>query len=186
MVALELPSGDWQLESVYMARLRRGELARGIEALAHRARANARRRLEIWGEIGRSERPTSHVLTHFLSIEALSKWSDLELGIVPISPKTLRKYIELEYDGGLAMFTRELKALQTKEVHDAKARSVKAPSHQDELRAAADAVMDMTARYLDLLERIKRISRHDAQIESELMRHFKRFEPGAAHLTLVP
>ncbi len=49
---------------------------------------------------------------------------------------------------------------------------------------AVDAALDMSARYLDLLERLKRLSLRSDIAESELQRHYRRYEKNP-HIKVV-
>ncbi|MGO4505360.1 hypothetical protein [Dyella sp. 2YAF14] len=170
-----------------MPRLRKGELAVGISARAERSRQNAHRRLEVFARIQASPPDTAMLKSHFLTISALASWTDEALGIAPISQKTLRKYVDKEYRGGYTSLRSDIQALLVP--HDELAEGLatkEATSHRKTLAARADSVMDMSAQYLDLLQRIKRIATYDSRIESELTRHFERFSRERRYLKAVP
>ncbi|MBN0610029.1 hypothetical protein JTM17_34550, partial [Pseudomonas aeruginosa] len=98
-------------------------------------------------------------LSAFISVSKLAAWDDESLGITPLSHKTLRKYVNGLYEGGLSKLLRDAALV----IGDTRKLIRKKPSDDVDAwrlssQLAVDAALDMSARYLDLLERLKRLS----------------------------
>ncbi|HFF2257100.1 TPA: hypothetical protein ACGBHZ_006139, partial [Pseudomonas aeruginosa] len=103
----------------------------------------------------------------------------------PLSHKTLRKYVNGLYEGGLSQLLRDAALV----IGDTRKLIRKKPSDDVDAwrlssQLAVDAALDMSARYLDLLERLKRLSLRSDIAESELQRHYRRYEKNP-HIKVV-
>lgn len=156
-----------------MARLVKGQTAPGVLAISEAALGSVRKRAELFERIRNGESIYSEHLRFFESVQLLADWDAPALSISPISVKTLRKYILRFYPDGLAAMCRVARSIQRIDEKSKKDQSGGHYKLQSEL--AIDSALEMTARYLDLVERLKKLSRKDRNINKELEQHFRKF-----------
>jgi hypothetical protein len=116
----------------------------------------------------------------YSSTERLASWSDELQGIMPVSPKTMLKHMLARYPGGFSA----LKAQATSHLPKAPL-STKPGSIQTDSGRAVDGLLEMTGRYLDLLERLQKVSASNEDVQLLLERHMRIFGPGKPPLRLV-
>ena len=156
-----------------MPRLVKGQVASGIFAKSETIMLSVKRRVEIFSEIVATNPHAHELLNAYVSAETLAAWSDLEMGVTPVSVKTLRKHIVLFHPEGLADICEKARAL-LRSVSDQPDRT--RPSRTKlQAERAIDSALEMTVRYLDILERIKKLSHKSGDIENELSKHFRKF-----------
>ncbi|NNB83505.1 hypothetical protein [Pseudomonas aeruginosa] len=160
-----------------MPRLGKGQIAPSIKVLSEAAARSAACRISEFDRIRTSPSPSKSELSAFISVSKLAAWDDESLGITPLSHKTLRKYVNGLYEGGLSQLLRDAALV----IGDTRKLIRKKPSDDVDAwrlssQLAVDAALDMSARYLDLLERLKRLSLRSDIAESELQRHYRRYE----------
>lgn len=171
-----------------MPRLVKGQIAPGIRQLSLAASAAASRRVEAFNALLVASSPTLDIVDRFRSLASLASWHDVEIDMSPISEKTLRKHIDSTYEGGYHRFRKDTKKFieQFDAVTKESARSRnEATTLVDHSCKNADAALSMTARYLDLLTRLRRLATGDETVERELSNHMKKFGPGAPHIRVV-
>ncbi|EPH9811380.1 hypothetical protein ACS37B_000654 [Pseudomonas aeruginosa] len=160
-----------------MPRLSKGHIAESIKGLSEAAARSAACRVSEFERIRNSSSPSAGELSVFLSVSSLAAWENEALGITPLSNKTLRKYVNRFYEGGLIQLLADAASV----IGDSR-KSVGKKTSDDvdvwksKTQQAVDSALDMTARYLDLLERLKRISLQSEIADSELQRHYRRYE----------
>ncbi|HEJ5741332.1 TPA: hypothetical protein SL763_001270 [Pseudomonas aeruginosa] len=160
-----------------MPRLGKGEIAESIKGLSEAAARSAACRISQFERLKELSSPSADELSVFLSVSSLAAWEDEALGITPLSHKTLRKYVNRLYEGGLIQLLADAASV----LGSSRKMAVKKASDDVEVwkskaQKAVDSALDMTARYLDLLERLKRISLQSEVADSELQRHYRRYE----------
>lgn len=168
-----------------MPRLGKGQIAPSIKVLSEAAARSAACRISEFDRIRTSPSPSKSELSAFISVSKLAAWDDESLGITPLSHKTLRKYVNGLYEGGLSQLLRDAALV----IGDTRKLIRKKPSDDVDAwrlssQLAVDAALDMSARYLDLLERLKRLSLRSDIAESELQRHYRRYEKNP-HIKVV-
>lgn len=156
-----------------MGRLVKGQIAPGVVAISEAALRSVRRRAQVFESIRRGEDTYVPKLSIFTSAQSLSDWADPGLEISPISVKTLRKHMALVYPEGLAAMCSLARTL----LRDKSNRQVDQdiPNFRKQSERAIDAALEMTARYLDVLERFRKLSIKDKDINKELEQHFRKF-----------
>lgn len=169
-----------------MPRLIKGQIASGIQLRLDMSKSSANARIVVFKDLQNSTSPITGELEKFRSFQQLASWEDPAKGITPLSTKTLRKHLDSLYEGGSSGFRKDVglllgKGIGQKEDPIAVGESEKARKD----RFAADAAMEMTTRYLDLLERLKRLSVSSEVAEAELLRHIRRYGEGGATLRVV-
>jgi len=156
-----------------MPRLVKGQIASGIVAKSQASMQSVKRRVEIFRDMVAAKPQSRELLSFYVSAESLAAWNDLEMGVTPVSVKTLRKHIVLFHPDGLADICERARRLQ-RSVPDQRDRT--SPSRLKlQSERAIDSALEMTVRYLDLLDRIKRLSHKSSDIENELSKHFRKF-----------
>jgi hypothetical protein len=160
-----------------MPRLGKGEIAPSIRVLSEAAARSAAARVAEFERLRDESSPSAAKLSVFLTVTSLAAWESIPLGITPLSSKTLRKHINRIYDGGLSKLLDDaassISGMYKSEVTKV-ANGVKV--WQLQAQQAVDSALDMTVRYLDLLERLKKLSLESEAAESELQRHYRRYE----------
>lgn len=159
-----------------MPRLQKGETASGVRAKQLRAQASVKAMIEILNEAVVSGAFLDGDVDVFRRVSTLASMDDEARGISPMSVRTLRDNIDAMYGGGMKAFratVAEICGVPTA----AAAKSVEEPWLED-------AVLDMTARYSDLLQRFKRVALDSAVAEEEIKRHFSRYR-GQSRLRVV-
>ncbi|MBI6578184.1 hypothetical protein YA0001_13660 [Pseudomonas viridiflava] len=156
-----------------MGRLVKGETALGVKVLSEAAMHSVRRRAEIFEHLKADHSARSVTLKCFTSIQLLAEWCDVEMGISPISVKTLRKHMSSFYPEGLAAMCKAARCLsrEGRQNHS----DGDGFNYKRQTERAIDSALEMTVRYLDLLERFKKISQKDNDSIKELEQHFRKF-----------
>ena len=156
-----------------MPRLRKGEMAGGVKAKSVAVQNNVKRRIEIFNDLISMQQPSSEQLDFFRSAENLASWNDESMGIFSVSVKTLRKHVDDIYPDGLAALCASARMkLAEKTVQQ---NQNKTTDYKRKASLAIDSALEMTARYLDLLERMKRMTHHSKEMELELVKHLRRY-----------
>ncbi|TLP68406.1 hypothetical protein FEA48_30110 [Pseudomonas nitroreducens] len=160
-----------------MPRLGKGQIAKSIKGLSEAAARSAACRVSEFERLRESSSPSKGELSVFLSVSSLAAWEDEALGITPLSHKTLRKYVNRFYGGGLAQLLSDAAGISDNPPTPlGRKTSSDVEVWKFKTQQAVDSALDMTARYLDLLERLKRISLQSEIADSELQRHYRRYE----------
>lgn len=169
-----------------MPRLTKGQIASGIRLRMNLSMGSTDARIAVLKSLQNSKAQRPHDLSRFRSFQQLASWEDLDRGITPLSTKTLRKHLDALYDGGCTAFRKDVAKVLGRNM-DAKA-GPKVAGETEMQRAdrfSADAAMEMTTRYLDLLERLKKLSLASEVVEAELLRHLRRYGEGGATLRVI-
>lgn len=167
-----------------MPRLTKGQMAAGIRLRLDLSTSSADARIAVLKDLQSAGCLKANEATKFRSFQQLAAWEDPERGITPLSPKTLRKHLDARYAGGSAGFRQDVAHLLRAGSVSPAATSGESQKQRVE-RFSADAAMEMTTRYLDLLERMKRLSVASEVAEVELLRHLRRYSEGGATLRMV-
>lgn len=160
-----------------MPRLRAGETAASVRWLAEKKRSSALARLEQLESFLQGDRQNAE---YFGSFERLAAWHDPELGIYRMTPKTLRGHINHCFEGG----QDRLLSLLSGARNGGKA-SGQAQASAQSVSDRAGAVMEMTGRYLDLLDRLKRLASTSDAAAQELKHHLRLHGTTKPQLHLV-
>lgn len=156
-----------------MARLVKGQTAPGVMAISEAALASVQKRAELFERIRNGESIYLEHLRFFESVQLLADWDAPALSIYPISVKTLRKYILRFYPDGLAAMCRVARSMQR--IDEKSEKNQSGGHYKLQSERAIDSALEMTARYLDLIERLKKLSRKDKSFNKELEQHFRKF-----------
>lgn len=169
-----------------MPRLTKGQMAAGIRLRLDLSNGSVGARIVALKDLKSSGGRPPDEVAKFRSFQQLASWEDLERGITPLSIKTLRKHLDALYEGGSRSFRKDMAQLFRPE-RASEAATVEAGESEKQRadRFSADAAMEMTTRYLDLLERLKRLSVASEAAEAELLRHLRRYSEGGATLRVV-
>ncbi len=169
-----------------MPRLTKGQIASGIQLRLDRSKSSTNARATVLKDLQSSKSPNLDDLAKFGSFQRLASWKDSERGITPLSTKTLRKHLDTLYEGGSTGFRKDVaKLLGRERGHQAATGAGGESDKQRAARFTADAAMEMTTRYLDLLERLNRLSVDSEAAEAELLRHLRRYGKGVATLRVI-
>lgn len=167
-----------------MPRLTKGQMAAGIRLRLDLSASSTDARITVLKSLQITESLQADVVAKFRSFRQLATWEDRERGITPLSPKTLRKHLDARYAGGSSGFRHDVAQLLGRDRVSPMAVAGESQKQRTE-RFSADAAMEMTTRYLDLLERMKRLSVASEAAEVELLRHLRRYSEGGATLRVV-
>ncbi|XQE67363.1 hypothetical protein ACOAPY_01845 [Pseudomonas sp. P3C3] len=159
-----------------MPRLSKGQLAPSIKGLSVAAARSVANRVSEFHRLRASSSPSRGDISVFTTVTSLADWSNESLGITPLSPKTLRKYVNGLYEGGLAQLLRDAALLLGDSQQSLNKKSTNDEVFKLNAQLAVDAALDMTARYLDLLERMKRLSLRSDAVGAELQCHYRRYD----------
>jgi len=169
-----------------MPRLIKGEVAPGVQAKTAAAQKSALSRIEYFTQLVKENNPADVAWLHFRNLDSLSQMLMPELGIDPISPKTLRKHMVTMYEGGVAGLLLDAKKIT--ELSRGPSVNSRKTDRFEELQVrtqiAVDSALEMTARYLDLLEKFQKIARGSDSAKIALDRHFRRYGSNP-HIRLV-
>lgn len=156
-----------------MPRLSKGHVAPGLARLHEEAAEAVRRKIEKWTAFKNAapQNLDDHP-PHFGSFSALAEWSDVAQEVVRVDPKTLRKKLNAFYPGGSKALVSEMRSVRSAVRSAAEPSAARAKSASDE-QTMPDAVMEVTNRYIDLLERFKRHAERDSRVMMELERHMR-------------
>lgn len=169
-----------------MPRLTKGEIAPGIQLRRDRSMSSASARISMLRSLLNSNCPIPEQMLSIKNFRQLAMWEDRRRGITPLSIKTLRKHLDSLYEGGSHRFREDMAQLLERQFtpkiemvqnEEMKRRRVD--------RLSTDAAMEMTARYLDLLERFKKLSLASEVAERELISHMRRYREGGVTLRAV-
>lgn len=155
-----------------MPRLKKGQVAPGVLAKQKRAQESVQAIIGILNEaVGRGRfYPEDGKL--FKRLSDLAMMQDASRGIAPMSVRTLRDNVDRMYPGGMKAFRTTVAELGRD--------SVPLPTEPVREMGFEDAILDMTARYSDLLQRFKRVTLESDTAADELKRHFDRYRSRGA------
>ena len=152
-----------------MPRLQRGQVASGVRAKQVRAQKSVEAIIAILNEALHSHGFTGEDARRFARLSDLAMMDDATRGISPMSVRTLRNNVDAMYPGGMRAFRAAVLSIGEKAELKAASSPVIAEVWLE------DAVLDMTARYSDLLQRFKRVALQSDMAEDEIRRHFSRY-----------
>lgn len=168
-----------------MGRLKKGVIAPGVAARSNRAKESVAARLKVFEELQQSGVSSADVRwTRFASVDALATWEDADRGIYPISPKTMRKHIDLMHEGGYRAFILSVESIRACNKTSTARPSIETAIRQGLEREAA-AILEMTNRYLDLMKRLRNLAEESPQVMAQLKHHLRIFGDEHPHLTRV-
>jgi hypothetical protein len=159
-----------------VARLCKGQLAPSVKNLSANAASSVANRIYEFHRLRGLSSLSRTDISVFKTVTSLADWNNESLGITPVSPKTLRKYVNGFYEGGLAQLLRDAALLSGDSQRPLTKLSANDKKLKFNAQLAVDAALDMTARYLDLLERMKRLSIRSDAVGAELQRHYQRYD----------
>lgn len=171
-----------------MPKLKKGQMASGIKARSNATVESVRRRIVLFEKLRVHANPSKEIVSHFTTLERLAAWNDGQYGISRVSPKTLRKHLGSCYCGGALQFKQDVANLILvfgKTVVSPKSISRSNATIKNRLSEATDAVLEMSGRYLDLLERLRKLAKSHEGADSELLRHLRKFGDVAPHLRVI-
>jgi hypothetical protein len=165
-----------------MTKLVKGQRAKSVEARAEAVRATVRARLELLEKAAcsPSETPANGC---FSSFDEFANWSEPTLGIFSLTPKTLRRHINDIFPGGQRAVLEKLSAARNMKQSGAGTPVGTVRSTADE--QLVDHVHAFTQRYLDLLERLRRLSLSSEEARNSLAKHLRLFGPDVPALRRV-
>lgn len=168
-----------------MPRLAKGELAAGIRLRSEASASSAEARFSLMRALWERGTVSESEAAPFRTFEALCKHEDESKGIFPISPKTLRKHVASGFVGGAEAFYGLMKWIGS----PTRQSSTDGPTMETRAapRASAqtDAVLEMSARYADLIERVARLAVDSARARIQFQAHLKIFPESAGHLKRI-
>lgn len=156
-----------------MPRLSKGEIAPGVKSRQDAAIQTIAKRVEIFYELIANNAPSLEMLSVYQSINKLAEWEERERGVFPISVKTLRRHIGLFYKDGLRALCQAAREKYT--AVEKPRRLPLAINDKGRTEQAIDSALEMTVRYLDLLERMRRLAHTSQEVDNEVSKHFRRF-----------
>jgi len=159
-----------------MPRLEKGQVAAGVRNKQLRAERSVQAIIDILQEAVTTGCFAEEHLISFRRMSDLAELKDEMRGIFPMSVRTLRNNVDSLYPGGVGAFRRAISEL----LGGAQQPVAKL---EDEVWLE-DAVLDMTARYSDLVQRFRRIALASEAAADELNRHFERYR-GSSSLRVV-
>lgn len=166
-----------------MGRLVKGQTAPGVLAISRIALDSVQRRVEVFQFIRAGQKEYFDKLRYFKSAQLLAEWDDPYFSISRVSVKTLRKYIVKFYPDGLASMCKAARNMEGSSVQ-AKRLSL-GSNYKLQSERAIDSALEMTVRYLDVIERFKKLSSKDKSFRKELEQHFRKFGQNP-HIQQVP
>lgn len=159
-----------------MPRLSKGQVAAGVRHKQLRAERSVQGIIGILEEAVAAGSLREEHSPLFRRMSDLAGMHDEARGIFPMSVRTFRNNVDSLYPGGMGAFRRTIGNLLG---------GAKEPVTRREDEAwLEDAVMDMTARYSDLVQRFKRLALGSEAAADELKRHFDRYR-GSSSLRVV-
>lgn len=171
---------------------RKGEMAPGVAARHGRAAASTMARIEVFRKLDVAAlKVEPQLMDRFANFGRLAEWSEPSIGIYPISPKTLRKHLDHVYEGGYRSFQASVAALKEQLESDAtpqvskKILALIASAANEKSERATGAAIDMTARYLDLLDRVRKLSMSNSAAERQFRKHLQIFGESHPHIRRV-
>lgn len=150
-----------------MPRLKKGQVAPGVRAKQERAQKSVQAIIGVLNEAVRLGRFSPEDGKLFGRMSDLEMMHDVSRGIAPMSVRTFRENVERMYPGGMKAFRATIAELGRD--------SVVSPAETVMEMGFEDAILDMTARYSDLLQRFKRVSLESDAAADEIKRHFDRY-----------
>jgi hypothetical protein len=154
-------------------RLGKGEVAAGIKSKSDAIQQTIGRRVILFQALMVKRDPLTEEWNVFRTAQTLAEWKNEAEEIYPVSVKTLRKYVDLLYPGGLAALC--LMAKKKMDFINSKTLSPTSANLKLKAERAVDSALEMTTLYLDLLERFKKVSMVSDVAELELSKHFRRY-----------
>jgi len=161
-----------------MSRLRKGQRAASVETRAREIRANVRARLERLDQVLLAGDTASAPPCWSASFEAFARWSEPSGGINSLSPKTLRRHVNEILSGGQSELLTKLAAARDVQ-HPSRTRGSRCPEGKAKDEALIDHVHAFSQRYLDLLERLRRLGASSADARETLAKHLRLFSADA-------
>ena len=154
-----------------MTRLSKGQSAKSVEARAQAVRANVYAKLELLDKAA-SRPPGTPAAGCFSSFDDFARWNDPSLGVFSLTPKTLRRHINEVLPGGQREVLEKLSAARREHIAASSATSTDNRHASEEL---VDHVHAFTQRYLDLLERFRRLGTNSDEARNSLAKHLRLF-----------
>ncbi|MDB6063741.1 MAG: hypothetical protein JWM78_3844 [Verrucomicrobiaceae bacterium] len=172
-----------------MPRLTKGEIARGIAAKNAKGIESTLRIIEIFSHLlHKSQSYSPQILENFKTQVALANWSSIELGVRPQSINTLRKNIEMLYEGGLTQFEQDRKNISAPVVASSKGSKAALVEEVKDLerrkQRLVDSVIHMSMQYADLLERVATLAPQNKLAADLLRKHRRAYPEKISHLDL--
>jgi hypothetical protein len=167
-----------------MPRLKAGELASSVELRSQASTASAEARVNWLLELEEKKLLSSDEAAAFATFSSLCEHVDVGKGIHAISPKTLRKHIESSFEGGHRAFRNRMKRMLDRSDGSDTRAGLNASNDIVE-PSQIDAVLEMTARYSDLLERFSRLRKELPKADIELRAHFRVFPDSPGYLKRI-
>lgn len=168
-----------------MPRLAKGELAPGIRLRSEASASSAEARFALMLALRERGNVSESEAAPFRTFEALCKHEDESKGIFPISPKTLRKHVASGFVGGAEAFHGVMKWIGSPTRQSAADAPTTETATALRTSAQTDAVLEMSARYADLIERVAKLAVESARARIEFQAHLKIFPESAGHLKLI-
>jgi hypothetical protein len=157
-------------------------MAEGVRRKSDACKESTLRRIGALKSLLKGEKSARRFAPHFKNFGTLCDWESSEDDITPLSPKTLRFYIDELYEGGKRKFLLDVAAA----TNSLSARSKGLPpSSKAERQNRTEAVLLATQRYSDLLDRFTKLGGSSEEARRELSKHFRLFGDVPSHLRQV-
>lgn len=159
-----------------MPRLKRGELAPGIARKAEQNAISVSARLKLLDQLESpdAQEVDASWVDAFLRQDRLAAFRMDELGITPMSEKTLRRYLVLQGTSMEELTSRARRLVKTR-VQNLTTDDAAVGKAVHEEGDTVERTLDITARYLDLLERLEKVRTSFSAVDSLLDRHLRLF-----------
>jgi len=168
-----------------MPRLAKGEIATGIRLRSEASASSAEARFALMHALRERGSVSELEAEPFKTFETLCKHKDESKGIFPISQKTLRKHVASGFMGGAEEFRSVMRWLGSSTRQSPASLLVTETASTLRFPNQIDAVLEMSARYADLIERVARLALESARARSEFQAHLKIFPESAGHLKRI-
>jgi hypothetical protein len=158
-----------------MARLKKGQTASGVAVRSQRASESVLARVRLLHELESSpiNEERQLILQSFLKQGTLTRLSIPECGIHPASEKTLRKHLE-SHEVSFEDLSQRASGILSRLNPPLSEKPSKESTRFDDVQKV-ESTLDVTARYLDLLERLEKICINSDAVSLLLQKHFHLF-----------
>lgn len=170
-----------------MPRLKAGQTAESITKIQQEKERIVRAIIAVLEEALKKPSTVPEELRKaFKSERRLASWDARDRGIRPTAVNTLRKYIAKHYPGGIKAFTRDRLRLLREASEDHAPPGTKRALQQtvnklrEQHRALNNYILQFSAQYLDLLQKVSHLARGHKPLNEDLKAHIRAY-PNAHH-----
>ena len=128
-----------------MPRLNKGQIAVGIQNKMDQSKRSVNARIDALQRLQRSTERSPDEVANFINFDRLASWCEPQLGITPLSTKTLRKHLNNIYEDGLLGFRRDVsKFLKQGSLSDVAVSVGRKPKRLSTDQISADEALELT------------------------------------------